>query len=104
MADRFRASGPLSLIVLHYDKPLPAIDALMPEHLAWLETGFAQGLFLVAGRQNPRTGGVILCRGDKARVAALAQTDPFVTQGAATASVIEFNASFAQPEFAGLLA
>lgn len=101
---RFRADGPLCLILLDYGAPLEAVDAHMKAHVAWLERGFAEGVFLIAGRQHPRTGGIILARGQKAEAEALAATDPFVTSGVATASVIAFNASFAAPAVAALLA
>ncbi|WP_010162264.1 YciI family protein [Sphingomonas sp. PAMC 26617] len=104
MAGGFRADGPLCLILLDYGESVEAVDAQMPHHVAWLEKGFAEGVFLVAGRQNPRTGGVIVARGQKAEAEALAATDPFVTGGVATARVIQFNASFAAPEIAALLA
>ncbi|MGK6324600.1 YciI family protein [Sphingomonas sp. DT-51] len=90
----FRAGGALSLILLTYGD-IDAIDALMPAHVAWLEAGFAEGAFLVAGRREPRTGGVIVVRGDRAAAEAIAATDPFVTGGAATADVVPFHASFA---------
>lgn len=100
----FRASGPLCLILLRYVKPLDAVDAQMAAHVAWLDRGFAEGVFVVAGRRDPRTGGVILCRGKAREVEALAQSDPFVTSGVATIEVVAFNASFAAPALADLLA
>ena len=104
MAEGFRADGPLCLILLEYVGALDAVDAQMKHHVAWLEKGFAEGVFLIAGRQDPRIGGVILARGRKTEAEALAATDPFVTSGVATARVIAFNASFAVPEIAALLA
>jgi uncharacterized protein YciI len=104
MAGGYRADGPLCLILLSYVAPLEAVDAQMKAHVAWLEQGFAQGVFLVAGRRKPRTGGVILARGEPDAVAAVAATDPFVTSGVATVELAPFNASFAAPPIADLLA
>ena len=104
MAEDFRSSGPLSLILLDYVAPLDEIDALMEAHVEWLKKGFDEGVFVVAGRKDPRTGGVILVRGKKDAVAALAESDPFVENGAARFDVVGFNASFALPELADLLA
>lgn len=100
---RFRAEGPLCLILLEYVAPLDEVDAQMKAHVAWLEEGFAAGVFVVAGRQHPRTGGVILARGKRAEAEALAASDPFVVAGVAEARVVAFNASFADPGFAALL-
>ena len=83
----YRASGALCLILIDYVRPLPEV--------AWLDAGFDQDAFLVAGRREPRTGGVIVARGTRAAVERVAATDPFVTSGVATATVVPFNASFA---------
>lgn len=103
-AGKFRASGTLCLILLEYLRPLDEVDGQMAAHVAWLETGFAHGVLLLAGRQDPRTGGVIVARGAKAEIEELAATDPFVASGVAIARVIAFNASFAAPDIAALLA
>nr|WP_299852934.1 YciI family protein [Sphingomonas bacterium] len=100
---KFYASGALCLILLDYVKPLDEVDAQMTPHIAWIEAGFAHGVLLLAGRQDPRFGGVIIAQGAKAEIEALAATDPFVISGVATARVIAFNPSFAAPEIAALL-
>ncbi|TPG19967.1 hypothetical protein EAH87_09100 [Sphingomonas koreensis] len=103
MAELARTKSPLCLVRLTYRQPADALDRLMPEHAAWLERCIADDLLLVGGRQAPRTGGVLIFRGHKAEVEALANSDPFVTNGAATIEVIEFVASFAADGFAALL-
>ncbi len=101
---RFRSQGALCLVLLTYVRPLEEVDAQMPAHVAWLEAGLREGAFLIAGRRDPRTGGVILMRGTAEDARRIAATDPFVTRGVAEAEVIAFNASFAQPDIAALLA
>jgi uncharacterized protein YciI len=96
-------AAPVCIITLTYRAPVEEIDKLLPAHVAWLEKGFDEGLFLIAGRQVPRVGGVILCRGRRAEVEALAATDPFVTNGASDFSVTEVAASMAAPAIAALL-
>jgi uncharacterized protein YciI len=82
------------VLLLTYVKPLAEVDALMREHVAWLDEHYHAGRFLVSGRRIPRTGGVILARGeDREAMAALAATDPFVRGGVATVEVIQFRAS-----------
>lgn len=100
----FRASGALCVIVLTYVRPLEEVDAQMKSHVAWLEDGFAERRLLVAGRQEPRKGGVLLFAGSRADAERHAATDPFITSGVATAEVIAFNASFAQTALADLIA
>lgn len=101
---KFRADGALCVVLIDYVDDLDLVDAQMNAHVAWLNEHFEAGTLLVAGRQHPRTGGVLLARGDRAAVEALAARDPFVRHGVATSRVIEFNASFAMPELAALLA
>ncbi len=100
------ARGPgsaLCVVTLRYDAPLEAIDAAMPRHVAWLEERIAARELLVGGRQVPRTGGVLLMRGERAEVARLVQRDPFVSEGLAAAEITQFRASFAAPEFGELI-
>jgi len=103
MAGVERPDVPLCLIALRYVVPLEEVDRHMAAHIAWVTKGYAEGIFLVSGRQVPRTGGMILTRGHKPEVEALAATDPFVSSGAAVAEVTEFTASMAADGFTALL-
>ena len=91
------------MLLLTYVRPLAAVDALMREHVAWLDEHYAAGRFLVSGRRIPRTGGVIVARGDdRAEIEALVASDPFVAAGVATCEVIRFRASQTAPGLEGL--
>jgi uncharacterized protein YciI len=86
--------GRVFVLLLTYVKTLSEVDALMREHVAWLDEQYDAGRFLVSGRQIPRTGGVILALGDdREAIEALAASDPFVSGGVATCEVIQFRAS-----------
>ena len=88
------------VLLLTYVKPLPEVDALMRDHVAWLKEHYAAGRFVVSGRRIPRTGGVILARGDdRAEIEALAATDPFVRGGVATCEIVQFRPSQTAPGF-----
>ncbi|MEG3180871.1 YciI family protein [Sphingomonas sp. LT1P40] len=102
MAARLDAA-PVCVILLEYLASEEDVDAQLKPHVEWLTKGFDEGLFLIAGRQVPRTSGVILCRGKRAEVEALAATDPFVTSGVAKANVVEMAVSFAADDWAPLL-
>ena len=84
---------PASVILVTYTAPLSRIDELLAEHRAWLEKQYQAGTFIAAGRQVPRTGGVILARLGAAEAAEVAASDPFALAGAATHQVIEFVVS-----------
>lgn len=79
---------------LSYTAPLDRVDALMEDHVAWLDAQYAAGVFIASGRKNPREGGVILAVGDdRAAIARLAASDPFVVHGVCAYRVTEFIAT-----------
>lgn len=86
------------IILLTYTKPVEEVDRLLPDHVAFLDKYFATGHFLTAGRRNPRTGGVILCRAESRDEAErIAAEDPF--QAVADYEVIEFIPTRYSKEF-----
>ena len=88
------------VLLLTYVRPLDEVDALMRKHMAWLNEHYEAGRFIVSGRQVPRTGGVIVARGDdREEIERVAASDPFVTGGVATCEVIQFRASQSAPGF-----
>jgi uncharacterized protein YciI len=92
------------VLLLTYVQPLDEVDRLMRRHMAWLNEHYDAGRFVVSGRRIPRTGGVILARGDdRAEIEAIAASDPFVAGGVATCEVVEFRASQIAEDLRGLL-
>ncbi|RST50021.1 YciI family protein [Variovorax sp. MHTC-1] len=86
------------VVTLTYIRPLEELDALMSDHVSWLKTHYASGLFIASGRQVPRKGGVILARsGDRMELEAILKDDPFVQTGCARVEVVEFKPSMTAP-------
>ncbi|MDT3399473.1 YciI family protein [Streptomyces sp. B1866] len=86
---------------LTYTAPVERVDALLADHVAWLEAHYASGDFLASGRKVPREGGVILARGeDRARIEEIVAADPFVVAGVCAYRVTEFLATKTAPELA----
>lgn len=77
------------ILSLTYVKPQEDADRLMAPHMAWVNAGYDSGIFLASGRKVPRTGGVILARGDRVEIEAYAATDPFATEGVAQYAISE---------------
>lgn len=77
------------ILSLTYVKPTEEADRLMQPHMDWLNEGYASGMFLGSGRKNPRTGGVILARGERAQVEAFVAKDPFAAEGVALYDITE---------------
>ncbi|CAK7279539.1 YciI family protein [Streptomyces misionensis] len=89
------------VLELTYTKPLDAVDALLAEHVAWLEEQYEKGVFLASGRKVPRDGGVILAVAeDRARVEEVVASDPFTVGGVCTYRITEFIATKTAPELA----
>ena len=82
------------VLELSYTAPLDRVDAVLEEHVAWLDEQYAAGVFIASGRKNPRDGGVILAVGDeRAAIERLAATDPFVVAGVCAYRITEFIAT-----------
>ncbi|MEM8601480.1 MAG: YciI family protein [Bacteroidota bacterium] len=94
----------LYLITLEYCAPLGEVDALLDEHKAFLRRHYESGIFLLSGRREPRTGGVILARAHNTEVITSAVSeDPFCREGVAEYSIVEFVPSKAGPGLEWLL-
>lgn len=79
------------IILLNYIKPIEAVEAVIPAHLDYLERYYQQEKFVLSGRKNPRTGGVIFCQAsDKDEVWAIIAEDPFYLEQVAAYDVLEF--------------
>ncbi|WP_416479179.1 YciI family protein [Streptomyces sp. LKA04] len=86
------------VLELSYTAPLEAIDAVLPDHVAWLDELYERGVFLASGRKEPRDGGVIVAvAGDRARMEEIAAGDPFVRAGVCEYRVTEFVATKTAP-------
>ena len=60
------------IVLLTYKLPLAEVERHLAAHREYLDRQYAAGTFLCSGPQNPRTGGVILCRAaDRAAVETL---------------------------------
>ncbi|MEU8675190.1 YciI family protein [Streptomyces sp. NPDC048560] len=89
------------VLELTYTAPVERADALMEEHIAWLDAQYAAGVFLASGRKNPRDGGVILAVGDdRARIEKIAAADPFAAEGVCAYRITEFIATKTSPDLA----
>lgn len=77
------------ILSLTYVKPTEEADRLMQPHMDWVNEGYDRGMFLASGRKNPRTGGLILAKGERAEVEAYVAADPFTVEGVAVYEVTE---------------
>ena len=93
------------VIFLNYVKPLSEVDRFVAEHREFLERHYASGHFLMSGRKEPRTGGVILATAaSRAEVEGIVQNDPFHREQIAEYEIVEFVPSMAATQLAHLKA
>lgn len=77
---------------------------LMGAHAEWLQRGFDDGVFVLAGSLVPGLGGAIVAHGGtRAELQQRVERDPFVAQGVVRAEILEIEASKADPRLQFLL-
>ncbi len=82
------------IISISYKKPLSEVDAILAEHIEYLDRQYQRGAFIASGRKNPRSGGIILSRlKRKEDVEKAVREDPFFKQEIADYDIIEFYAT-----------
>ena len=92
------------IVILNYKKPLADVDRFVEEHRRFLEHYYQAGHFVLSGRKEPRTGGVILANAEtRAEMEGIVQTDPFYREGIADYEIIEFLPSMSAPMLEALL-
>ncbi|MFN3426609.1 MAG: YciI family protein [Candidatus Thermochlorobacter sp.] len=79
------------VVLYTYSKPLEEVDNFRSAHLAFLDKQYAAGHFVVSGRQNPPTGGVLISHlASREQLEDIVRQDPYILNGVATYQVIEF--------------
>jgi uncharacterized protein YciI len=79
------------IIILKYEKPIETVMIHLDAHIKFLEKYYAIDKFICSGRQEPRTGGIILCNAeDKTEVDSIIREDPFYKNSIAKYEIIEF--------------
>jgi uncharacterized protein YciI len=91
------------VVSLTYKVPEEIVEFHLPGHVEWLQAAFDEGVFMVAGRKIPRTGGLLLSNADRAVLDASLAKDPFYVNGVADFEVMEFHANRVAPGYENLL-
>ena len=80
------------IVEITYTAPMDTIDAVLPEHRAYLQHGYDTGMLLCSGPMTPRTGGIIVARAAAIDdIKKFFEKDPYRVHGAATYRFIEFS-------------
>ena len=82
------------VVLLRFGANKAQAGAFMAGHNAWLERGFDDGVFLLAGSLRPNLGGGILAHNaSRTDLERRVQDDPFVAENVVTAEILEITPS-----------
>jgi uncharacterized protein YciI len=92
------------VMVLKYLVPLDEVEEHMEAHVRFLERFYREGKFIVSGRREPKTGGVILADVDsEVEAMKIVCEDPFFVEKVADYELIRFTPTRHDPRFAAFL-
>jgi len=92
------------IIQLTYTHSLEEINRLLDDHKLFLEKYYLEGIFILSGRKQPRTGGVILARAESmAAIEKIIAEDPFNRHGLADYTITEFIPTMSNEALKSLL-
>lgn len=89
----------IHVITLTYQQPLEIVDKYLGDHREFLTKGYERGLFIASGPKTPRTGGIIIARGDLNVIKELIAKDPFSVNGIASYTYNSFTAVLSDDGF-----
>lgn len=79
------------VISIDYKVDFDVIEPLIDEHFEFLNKYYEQGLFVVSGRKEPRTGGIIIVKNEsRDSINEIIKEDPFHREGVADYKITEF--------------
>lgn len=92
------------IVLLKFSGNKASAGQFMEGHKAWLQRGFDDGVFLLAGSLQPNAGGGVLAHNTSlADLQGRVEADPFVAEQVATAEILEITPSKADARLDFLL-
>lgn len=92
------------IVFLRFSAGRDRAGPLMQAHKAWIQRGFDDGVFLLAGGIRPQAGGAILAHGvTPTELQARVDADPFVAEDVVRAEIVEVAPSKADGRLGFLL-
>ncbi|MDO3385464.1 YciI family protein [Gilvimarinus sp. SDUM040013] len=80
------------IVFLNFTDKRERAPALMAEHNEWLQQGFADQVFVLAGSVAPARGGAIIAHNvTREDIESRVSEDPLVTEGIVAAEIIELT-------------
>jgi uncharacterized protein YciI len=80
------------IVEITYTAPFEQLSETVPEHRAFLQTGYDSGWLLCSGPQVPKTGGIVVARAPSLKeIESFFTNDPYQQKGMATYRFCEFE-------------
>ena len=86
------------LVELNFLKPFATFGDVVPQHRAFLQTGYDSGLLLMSGPRDDKTGGIVIARApDLPTLQSFFEQDPYQLNGLAGHRFVGFTAAKRSP-------
>ena len=93
------------MVLLKFSANKGQAGAYLEGHKAWLQRGFDDGVFLIAGSLQPNQGGSVVAHNtSRPALEARVKADPFVAEDVVRAEILEIAPSKADERLGFLLA
>jgi uncharacterized protein YciI len=90
---------------LSYTRPIAEVEAVLDAHSRYIESAYQRGAFLLSGRKDPWTGGIILAQAaSREELQSIIAEDPFLKAKVATYEIIEFRPTRASADLTSVVA
>jgi len=104
LSDLFEREDRMYAIILRYKRPLIEVDKHIAAHREWLRQNYADGTFLVSGRQRSGGGGFILAAAiERGQLDATLAADPFGQNDLADYEIIDVAPTMADERLSFLI-
>jgi uncharacterized protein YciI len=104
LSEVFEREDRMYAIILRYKRPLSEVDKHIAAHREWLRKNYADGTFLVSGRQRSGAGGFILAAAiERGQLDATLAADPFGQNDLADYEIIDVAPSMADERLSFLI-
>ncbi|WP_150463084.1 YciI family protein [Nesterenkonia ebinurensis] len=92
------------LVLLRFGENKHTASDHLAGHNAWIDQGFADGVFLLVGSIQQASGGAVLAAGvSREELEHRVDNDPFVAEGVVTAEIVEIEPGRADDRLSFLL-
>ena len=92
------------IVLLEFADNKDKAGQFMEGHRSWLERGFDDGVFLLAGSLQPNRGGAVVAHNTSlSELESRVNADPFVAEKIVTAEILEITPAKADPRVDFLL-